>query len=417
MSGSSEIGRADEPDPSGRGHVAGRPDGPRIRWAWVWLAWAAVALVFATQNVVGAVASGAGVDWGWDVYHEVLYWSVWGALTPILVAWARRHRPGGDAGRRAWAAHLALAAVIAPIHIAAAYGLHAAGLVAVGAVALPELPAWLEARRVGFLVIALTGFWKYGVVVGLYYAFDYYRRWRREREQSAELALRAARLEGRLARAKLAALRSQLRPHFLFNTLNTVAVLVREAPAEAEATVRRLSGLLRQTLERRDTEEVSLAEELDFLESYLDIQRTRHEGRLRVKTDVDPDTLDVPVPFLVLQPLVENAVEHGVGEHPGGGTVTVGARRESGRLHMWVEDRPSPRGGSGGPGTARGGSPAGDGRGSGGDGTGLANLRERLRQLYGGDHQFDAGPMREGGFAARIEVPVRGAAPAHAEER
>jgi signal transduction histidine kinase len=372
--------------------------------------------MFTSQNVVGALASGVGVDWGWDVYHEMLYWAVWAALTPAVVAWARRHRVGGGAGWRPWAAHAGLATVIAPAHIAAAYGLHAASLVAVGALPPADLAAWLAARRVGFLVIALTGFWKYGVVVGVYYAFDYYRRWRREREQAAALAVRAARLEAQLASSRLAALRSRLRPHFLFNTLNTVAVLVREAPREAEATIRRLSGLLRQTLERDDADEVPLSEELDFLERYLEIQRTRHEERLRVEMDVDPGTLDAKVPFLVLQPLVENAVEHGVGEHPGGGIVTVGARRDGERLHLWVEDRPTRQGGPGGarvPGRRH--APEAP-RSPASAGTALADLRERLRQLYGDDQRFEAGPRPDGGFSVRIEIPARSAAPSPAEE-
>lgn len=400
----------------------GPPDEMDVRWGYVWLAWAAVALVFGSQNVVGALAAGTEIAWDWAVYHEALYWAVWAAFTPLVVGWARRHRLGADAGWRPWAAHAAMAAVLAPVHIALAYGVHGASLVAIGSLQLAELPGWLGERRAGFLVIALTGIWKYAVVVGVYYAFDYYRRWRREEEQAAALAVRAARLEGQLARSRLVALRSQLRPHFLFNTLNTIGVLVREDPDRAEATIRRLSGLLRQTLERRDTEQVLLAEELSFLERYLDIQRTRYEERLEVEIDVDAETRDLTVPFLILQPLVENAVGHGVDGRPEGGIVIVRARRDGDRLRLSVEDRPRTAGHGAAAGRAGaavtpdverprvpagpGGAPASDGR-----GTGLTNVRERLRQLFGDEHRFEAGPRPDGGFTVVLEVPVRRVGP------
>lgn len=414
---------ADHPEEAG---------GLRVRWGWVWLAWLAVAVVFATQNVAGALASGVPVDWGWAVWHEAVYWAVWGALTPLILGCARRHRLGPEAGLRAWTAHAGLALLIAPLHIAAAYAIHGLSLAAIGSLPLSGLGGWLAERRAGFLVIALTGLWKYAVVVGVYYAFDYYRRWRREEEQSSALALRAARLEGRLARSKLAALRSRLRPHFLFNTLNSISVLVREAPEEAEATIRRLADLLRQTLEHEEVEEVSLERELAFVERYLEIQRTRYEDRLRVETDADPDALDAPVPFLILQPLVENAIQHGVDRRPGGGTVRIGARRRGGRLELRVEEgaagaedgETGPKGGEASPGAEAPGGPGGQAgaEGAGGEaasgdggGTGLRDLRARLEQLYGDAVRFDAGPRPGGGFAVRIEIPLRPPSEARAD--
>lgn len=405
--GSSETEHAVEgmetPDP-GTGE-------PVVRWSYVFLAWAVVALVFSLQNVVGALASGDGVDWSWAVYHEVLYWAVWAALTPAILSWATRYRLGTDAGWRPWIAHLGLAAVIAPLHIALAYGLHGASLGAIGMLPLEALPGWLAERRVGFLVISVTGFWKYAVVVGVYYAFDYYRRWRREREQAAALELRAARLEGQLASSRLSALRSQLRPHFLFNTLNSIAVLVRDEPEKAEETIRELSGLLRKTLEQGDVEEVPLNEELAFLERYLEIQRTRYEERLGVEFEIDSDAEDLRVPFLLLQPLVENAVGHGVERHPRGGTITVRANRAGGRLRLVVEDRPAIEDREDGATGEQGVRPSPPGfpeeSGSAGGGTGLANVRERLEKLYPGDHRFEASRSAAGGFVVEVELPVR----------
>lgn len=382
-----------------------------VPWGYVWLAWFIVALVFSIQNVVGAVASGTEVDWGWAVYHEVLYWAVWAALTPVIVSWATRHRLGTDAGWQPWVAHLGLATIIAPLHIALAYGLHGASLVAVGALAPGGLQGWLADRRVGFLVISLTGYWKYAVVVGVYYAFDYYRRWRWERDQTAALELRAARLEGQLVSSRLSALRSQLRPHFLFNTLNSIAVLVREDPPKAAKTIRQLSGLLRKTLEQEDVEEVPLKEELTFLKSYLEIQRTRYEERLSVELQIDSEAEDLRVPFLLLQPLVENAVGHGVEHHPGGGIITIRASRGDGRLRLSVEDRPegedeeisreeNERSRSTSPSLSEDVT-------SFSGGTGLANVRERLEQLYPDDHRFEASSSGTGGFVVELDLPAR----------
>lgn len=402
----------------GRTPAPGLEETTAVRWIYVCLAWAVVAVVFSTQNVVGALASGADIDWAWAVYHEILYWAIWAALTPVILHGASRHRLGTDAGWRPWTAHLVLAIVIAPLHIALAYGLHGASLVAVGALSAPTLPQWLMERRVGFLVISLTGIWKYAIVVGVYYAFDYYRRWRREREQSAALALRTARLEGQLASSRLSALRAQLRPHFLFNTLNSIAVLVRDSPEKAEATIRKLSGLLRDTLERQDVEEVALAEELTFVERYMEIQRIRYEERLEVNVDVDPRVRDLRVPFLLLQPLVENAVRHGVDDHPGGGIVTIRARLDEDRLRLTVQDRPMKEEertsveqrrqlGAATSGTRtqashdpRSPDPDGVGR-------GLANVRERLEQLYPEDHGFEVTQGPAGGFVVNLHLPGR----------
>lgn len=395
---------------------AGGAEVLRVRWGWVWLAWLAVAVVFATQNVAGALASGVPVDWGWAVYHEGIYWAVWGALTPLIVGCARRHRLVPEAGPRAWAAHAGLALLVAPLHIAVAYAVHGASLAGIGSLPLSRLADWLAERRVGFLVISLTGLWKYAVIVGVYYAFDYYRRWRREEEQSSALALRTARLEGRLARAKLAALRSRLRPHFLFNTLNSIAVLVREAPEEAEATIRRLADLLRQTLEHEDVEGVPLERELAFVRRYLEIQETRYEDRLRVEIEVEPKSLEARVPFLVLQPLVENAIRHGIDRRRRGGTIRIRARRRRDRLELRVEDGPAVVAEEArAEGTAReapGAVPdptgrAGAGASGDGGGTGLRDLRARLEHLYGDALRFEAGPRPEGGFAVRIELPLR----------
>jgi signal transduction histidine kinase len=197
----------------------------------------------------------------------------------------------------------------------------------------------------------------YFAVAGGYYALGFYRRYR-ERELAAAL------LEARMHEARLQALRMELNPHFLFNALNSVAGLVRRGEDDAAVGVlARLGDLLRHTLDRQPVSR--LEEELDLLRQYLEIERIRFGDRLIVEEEIDPDTLDVPVPALILQPLVENAVRHGIAPTPGPGRVVIGASRVNGSLRLSVRDT-----GSGFPPVLR-------------EGIGLSNTRARLAQLYG----------------------------------
>ncbi len=200
-------------------------------------------------------------------------------------------------------------------------------------------------------------------------------------------AVEQARAE--LAQAELRALRAQLQPHFLFNTLNTIAALIAENPAAAEDTVTRLADVLRHVLEASGREYVALAEELQFVRDILDIERTRFGPRLRVVEDVDPALLGCAVPTLVLQPVVENAVQHGIGGRDDGGTVTITARGAGEALVVEVRDD--------GPGFVAG-------RPSSNGGFGLHAVRERLR-LAGPPHELhiDSTPGR--GTCVRIVLP------------
>ena len=222
-----------------------------------------------------------------------------------------------------------------------------------------------------------------------------------ERRAEAERLLAdRARLEGQLAEARLAALRMQLHPHFLFNTLHAVSALVERDPAGVRTLIARLSSLLRRVLDADDAPTVPLADEAAFLRDYLDVQRVRFQGRLEVEEDWAPGTLGALVPPLVLQPLVENAVGHGVGRiEDGVGTVRLSARREAGpdgadRLVLSVEDN--------GPGleaSGDGAPPAGPG------GVGLANVRARLVALYGGGAALTLSPRPGGGVRANVSLP------------
>jgi len=216
------------------------------------------------------------------------------------------------------------------------------------------------------------------------HAFDYYQKFR-ERE------LRSLELEKHLAEAKLEALQMQLNPHFLFNTLHGISALMHKDVETADRILSRLSDLLRRTLENTGTQEVPLKQELDFLERYLEIERTRFGDRLTVRMYIDPDTLEAQVPNLVLQPLVENAIRHGIEPHAKPGIIELRAQRKNGMLQLQVQDN-----GAGLP----GGQPIEEG-------IGLSNTRARLQQLYGSAHQFRLHNLTSGGLVVSITIPCR----------
>jgi len=205
----------------------------------------------------------------------------------------------------------------------------------------------------------------------------------------SEAARESQQLQARLDQARLQALRLQLQPHFLFNTLNTITALVHRDPPSAERMVTGLSELLRVSLGTADEQEVRLDRELEVLRHYIDIQLVRFPDRLSVRFDIDPAAREAMVPSLLLQPLVENAIKHGITPRVAAGHLNISVRRQAEMLSLEVVD---------------------DGVGSRGtkpmvEGVGLGNARARLASLYGPRHRFEAGPRNEGGFNVTIEIP------------
>jgi two-component system LytT family sensor kinase len=243
-------------------------------------------------------------------------------------------------------------------------------------------PGLLSMRPLATLMDVLA----YVSLAGFAHAVHFYRRFR-DRER------RALALESSLARARLSALQAQLQPHFLFNTLNAIAALLRRDARAAEATLTSLSELLRLALSQSNRQEISLREEMQFLDRYLEIQQTRFGERLRVETEIQPETLECLVPTLILQPLAENAIRHGIEPSATAGTVKVSAHRHDGRLEIRVEDD--------------GVGLASESFSDKGNGIGLSNLRARLQELYGSDHSMEVASRREGGVAVKIAIPCR----------
>ena len=226
----------------------------------------------------------------------------------------------------------------------------------------------------------------YTMAAGVLLALDLRRRLRVQE-------LTGARLEAELARAELDALRVQLHPHFLFNTLNAISMLVRKGETEtAVRMVAGLSDLLRLALATVGQQEVPLRQELDFLERYLSLQQIRFPDRLRILMHIDPDTLEARVPSLVLQPLAENAVRHGIAPSIAGGAVEVSAARDGEQLVLSVRD------------TGVGLMPGAESPG----GVGLRNVRARLQHLYPGRHRFQVSNRAEGGVESSLAIPFRG---------
>lgn len=248
-----------------------------------------------------------------------------------------------------------------------------------------------EARRPNFINnVVMRGRFNgpvYWIIVSMVHALTYYRR-------SQERERKAAELEGRLAQARLQALRMQLHPHFLFNTLHAISTLVYKDPKGADEMIANLSELLRATLDTSDQQEIRLRKELDLLERYLEIQQVRFGDRLRIEKQVDPQTLDASVPTLILQPLVENAIKHGIEPRPGPGEIVIGAHRSGTALQLSVRDN----------GNGVEGHPARDG-----SGIGLSNTRARLEQLYGKEAKLTLSRPSNGGCSVELELPFRNA--------
>jgi signal transduction histidine kinase len=222
----------------------------------------------------------------------------------------------------------------------------------------------------------------YGAVLAVAHVLKYYRQLR-ERE------LWSSQLEAKLAQTQLQILKMQLHPHFLFNTLNAISALINQDAELADRMIARLGDLLRTTLENANQQEVALKQELDFIQPYLDIEKARLGTRLCVDLEIDPAVMDAKVPNLILQPLVENAIRHGIAVVPGPGRIKIHASRNNGRLHLTVADS--------GPGLKAPPEAL--------KGIGLANTRARLEKLYGANQRLDLSTGPDGGLQVDITIP------------
>ena len=336
----------------------------------IWAAWTAYAFFSASQNFLVRGYS-AMIPWGTAFRFGLLDSYTWALLTPVAL-WA--------AGRllirrRTWWRN-------APLLFAIGLVVGIAHLTILARL-LPLVGYRTDRRTLGLVLNpklhsdVLTSY----ALFGLRHAIEYYRQVRiRE--------LRASRLEARLARAQLAVLTMQLQPHFLFNTLHAISALMYRNVEGADRMIARLSDFLRLSLDSAGVQEVSLKREMEYLDKYLEIEQVRFGERLEVRRAIEPATLDLLVPNLVLQPLAENAVRYGIAPRAGGGRIEIAASVSDGNLTVEVRD---------------------DGPGAAGpivEGLGLANTRARLEQLYGSEASLALGGAGDGGFRARLTIPA-----------
>jgi len=351
------------------------------RWAIYLVLWLLLSCVFASQLFL----SGYVTPWSWAFAGELVYWLAWGAMLPFVFWWCGRLRERSFAIRVTGLILGAfVTALLGPLFSQAIVS----GLVSIGVCggdcglgARPFSGAWFKqaVRIAGVNLPVYAGF------VLAWHAASYYR-------EARDRQLRAAELESLLHQAQLEALRSQLNPHFLFNTLHSIAELVHSNPRLAEQLILRLGELLRQVLQSSSRQQLTLSEELEFIRGYVEIEQMRLGERLRVVWDIQPEAFDSLVPSLILQPLVENAIQHGIAAREGPGTLTVRARRADGELHIEVAD------------TGPGLTPGEPGR---PQGIGLANTQARLRHLYGERQAFR---LTNGeGLVVSLRIPAVGA--------
>ena len=305
------------------------------------------------------------------------------ALLMPSVVWAARRFPF-DTGHKARAllAHAAGALVFAAACLV--------GLISVRFLIWEDAGKWVGAtwpqffQRIAFEQLDWC-LMVYAVIVGVSHAIALYH-------ESQQRKLRAAHLETQVVEARLKTLEAELHPHFLFNTLHAISTLVHRDPESADRMISRLSDLLRITFDRSGEPKVTLKEEIDFLQKYLDIEQTRFQDRLRVSVHVEPDALDGEVPRMILQPIVENAIKHGIAGRQGGDQIHITAGRNGERLWMQVRDN----GGGLQVGTLRALR----------TGVGLANTRDRLDCLYGRLYRLEFSD-RDGGLCVLIDIPFQ----------
>jgi signal transduction histidine kinase len=335
-------------------------------WLAVFGGWTALALFLAVSTSLTYRSTGRPANWTLTITRSLSEWWLWALLTPLAVFLSRRF----PLGRGRFGRHLSL-------HVIAGLAIAVVKLFADRAVfaALTGFRTYLLASTLALQFVV------YGVVVAAAHGVEYYRR-SREREQ----------LEAQLAETRLQMLSMQLQPHFLFNTLNTIAEMIHEDPDTADGMVAGLSDLLRRTLDLGSTQEITLAEELDLVSRYLAIQQARFGDRLRVRVDVPDEARGARVPALLLQPIVENAIRHGLAARLDAGRIDIEARANGASLVITVTD-----------------DGAGDATFDSARGTvervGLGNTRARLDAMYGGRAALTLARADGRGARVTIEIP------------
>jgi len=348
-----------------------------LRFLGIGAFWTLVGLAFAAQFYLSSNLLGRSITWFEAITYSLGDWYVYALLSLPIVWFARKFPPEAGAAWRTAGIHLAAALVFSLAYV-------------VLRALVGEAHSWVLDEPVTFsevfrpLVRMLPfSILIYGVIISVIHAIDYYRKYHERTVHTLEL-------EKHLAEARLQALLRQLKPHFLFNTLNGIASLMHSDVNAADRMLVRLAELLRLTMSHPGQPLTRLKDEITFIEKYLEIERIRFRNRLSVTFDVDPAALDAQVPSLLLQPLVENAIRHGIEPHARPGRIELAVHNGAGSVILTVRDNGA-------------GEPAG---GFTREGIGLGNTRARLRELYGDRHRFELANHPDGGLIVRVTLPT-----------
>lgn len=364
-----------------------------VRLAAIWGIWTFIGIVFTLQGYFTSFRSERPMPFMESFYLQMTWSYVW-ALGTSLVLWAAARLP---IERSNW---IRSALLHIPISIVLSVVLTALARVIIWVVLGYRMGRQLTFQStVNFVIGNFTeGIGIYLLIALMSYAYSYYQRYR-------EGQVRTLQLEAQLSHAQLQALKMQLHPHFLFNTLHSISALLSKDVEAARKMITRLGDFLRLTLENSGSQEVTLQQEMEFLSCYLEIERIRFQNRLVTRIDLGDQTLDARVPNLILQPIVENAIRHGIAPRSTTGSIDISAKQLDGRLRLQVRDN--------GPGLPEHRTSQNQFK----KGLGLANTETRLQRLYGADHLFDLSNDPAGGLIVTLEIPFHtdGAAPSQSE--
>ena len=352
-----------------------------VRLGLIWSVWTVVAFFFATQVYMLYYHEEKPVPFRRALFIEGVGCFLWALSTPLVLWLARRFRIERNNWRRRVPFHFVLGLGLICTLMTVDYVVYMFGT---------GRPSNLTLLHISQFLIYNVDRWllTYWVIVLSSHAFNYYRSFR-------EGELNAAQLRTQLVQSQLEALKMQLHPHFLFNTLHSISALLNKDVDGARTMITRLGDFLRLTLENAGTQEVSLQQEIEFLNGYLEIERIRFQDRLTTNVDIDPAVLDVRVPNLILQPIVENAMRHAVATHAQAGRIEITAFGRNGCLRIQVKDN--------GPGLASDQTLANQI----GKGVGLSNTKARLERLYGSEHLLELVNDPNGGLVVTLEIPRR----------
>ena len=355
------------------------------RWFWIAAIWSGVGLFDATQTVFVMRAEGMHHAWRWLFLTLLIEWLPWALATPFVLRLGRRFPPTQLRPLSTWLRHF-----VACIAIHLVFSAFSATLEKLTNpyASKPGPGTFLHLLSSRFYGGLLASFILYGTILLVSYLLD-------SRERLARQQTETARLNEQLMKAQLSALRRQIEPHFLFNTLNSIAGLVREKRNDTAVTmIVELSDFMRRVLEDSNRQQVPLKEELEFTRKYLDIQKVRFVERLQCTMNVPSELLPAQVPVLILQPIVENAIKHGIAKRAQGGAVRILASRSNGMLTLSVyNDGPSL--------TATSEKIP--------SGIGISNMRTRLQSLYGDNYKLDMQNQGSTGVQVSVSVPFKDA--------